>query len=153
MARHYRELIAWQKAMDLAALAYGVARSLPAEERFGLITQMQRAAVSVAANIAEGHERKSANEYRRFLSIASASLAELETHLLLAQRIGYVGAETVRQPLELAGEVGKIIRGIERAVHRGPVGDVRDQARARRCIGGRDLREVRGQPRIALARR
>ena len=118
MARHYRELIAWQKAMDLAALAYQVSRMLPVDERFGLCTQMQRASVSVAANIAEGHERRSSKEYRRFLSIASASLAELETHLLLAQRIGYVDADAVLEPLTLAGEVGRIIRGIERAVHR-----------------------------------
>ena len=118
MARHYRELIAWQKAMDLAALAYERSRRLPSEERYGLCSQMQRAAVSVAANIAEGHERKASKEYRRFLSIASASLAELETHLLLAQRIGYLDSNSLVEPLALASEVGKIIRGIERAVHR-----------------------------------
>jgi four helix bundle protein len=116
--RHYRELIAWQKAMDLTVAAYGVSRALPSDERFGLCTQIQRSAVSVAANIAEGHERKSSKEYRRFLSIASASLAELETHLLLAERLVYIQMAALVEPLAMAAEVGKIIRGIERAVGR-----------------------------------
>ena len=118
MASHYRQLIAWQKAMDLAELSYGLAKCLPSEERFGLASQMQRAAVSVPANIAEGHERKSSKEYRRFLAIASASLAELETHFLLAERVGYVTGEDLASLMQLASEVGKILKGIDRGIVR-----------------------------------
>jgi four helix bundle protein len=116
MASHYRELIAWQKAMDLAAMVYQFSKLLPSEERFGLASQMQRAAVSVPANIAEGHERKSSKEYRRFLAIASASLAELETHLLLSVRAGHADDRAIESLLNLASEVGRILKGIDRAI-------------------------------------
>ena len=116
MATHYRQLIGWQKAMDLAALVYEAAKRLPSDERFGLISQMQRAATSVPANIAEGHERKSAREYRRYLAIASASLAELETHVLLSQRVGYMAEKDIEPILSLAAEVGRILRGIDRVL-------------------------------------
>lgn len=116
MAKHYRELVAWQKAMDLAVLVYQLARALPDYERYGLASQMQRAASSVPANIAEGHERRSSKEYRRFLLIASGSLAELETHLMLAARIGHVADDAVEPIIDLAHEVGRIIRGIDRAI-------------------------------------
>jgi four helix bundle protein len=114
MVSHYRALIGWQKAMDLAVLAYGLSRQLPNAERFGLASQIQRSAASVPANIAEGHERRSTKEFRRFLSIASASLAELETHVMLTTRIGYVPGEATRELMALAAEVGRILRGIDR---------------------------------------
>jgi four helix bundle protein len=116
MVMHYRELIAWQRAMDLAQLAYETAALLPDSERFGLRSQIQRSAVSVPANIAEGHERRSGREYRRYLAIASASLAELETHLLLIERIGLLAHELIQPVLECATEVGKLIRGIDRGI-------------------------------------
>ena len=116
MASHYRELIAWQKAMDLASMVYRFTRQLPVDERFGLISQLQPAAVSVPASIAEGHERRSSKEYRRFLSIASASLAELETHLFLTARVGHVEEKELDTLLALASEVGKILKGIDRAI-------------------------------------
>jgi len=78
----YRELVAWQKAMDLVEVVYRVTKSFPADERFGLVSQLRRAAVSVPSNIAEGHSRPTA-DYVRFLNIARGTLREVETSLKL----------------------------------------------------------------------
>ena len=83
----YRELLVWQKAMDLVETTYRLAKQFPASERFGLTSQMQRAAVSVPANIAEGRGRKHLAEYVHHLSIANGSLKELETVILIAERL------------------------------------------------------------------
>ncbi len=88
-ARHYKELIIWQKGMDLAKTVYQLTGTFPAEEKFGLSSQMRRAAVSVPSNIAEGQARHGRREFLQFLSHASGSLAELETQLLLAENLGY----------------------------------------------------------------
>ena len=116
MATHYRELVVWQKAMLLAESTYAVARSLPESERFGLCTQLRRAAVSVASNIAEGHERRSRADYRRFVAIACGSLAELETQLELAWRLHTVDAAIMGPAQSLADETGRLLRSIERAL-------------------------------------
>jgi four helix bundle protein len=116
MVSNFKELVAWQKAMDLVALVYSVTSEWPTGERFGLTSQAQRAAVSVAANIAEGHERRTTKEYLRFLAIASGSLAELETHLLIAQRLGYSPSEQFHSSIAQTQEVGRIVRGIERSL-------------------------------------
>src|SRR5215210_4763555 len=84
----YRDLIAWQKAMGLARSVYAVSASWPAEERFGPTSQVRRAAVSVPANIAEGSGRSGSREFRHGLSVAHASLCELETQLLLGIDLG-----------------------------------------------------------------
>jgi four helix bundle protein len=76
--------------MELAADVYRISNAMPGEERYGLISQMRRAAVSVAANIAEGAGRDSSNDFARFLSIAGGSLSELETHLLLSEKLGFI---------------------------------------------------------------
>src|SRR3989338_4409072 len=80
----FKELIVWQKSMDLAKQVYDISRKLPSEERYGLASQMQRCAVSIPSNIAEGNKRNTAKDYVQFLRIASGSAAELETQLLLA---------------------------------------------------------------------
>ena len=80
---HYKDLIAWQKAMDLVCLIYETTKTFPKEELYGLTNQIRRAAVSVPSNIAEGHSRKSSAEYKNFLSIARGSLAEIETQFIL----------------------------------------------------------------------
>jgi four helix bundle protein len=82
--KSYKDLVVWQKAMDLTSLVYEVTADLPPDERFGLISQARRAAVSVPANIAEGHRRSSTKDYLRFLSFAAGSLAEVETLVELA---------------------------------------------------------------------
>ena len=87
MVESYRELKVWNAGMDLAVMAYALTRSLPADERFGLCSQIQRSAASIPANIAEGYGRESRQEFIRFLRVAQGSLKELETHVLLARRV------------------------------------------------------------------
>ena len=87
-----RDLIAWQKAMKVAEMAYRVTRAFPSDEQFGLIAQCRRASVSIAANIAEGHGRHGGASFVQFLRIAQGSALELETELQLASRLGYVDA-------------------------------------------------------------
>ena len=88
--RSYRDLEVWQKGMDLAAECYRITEGFPGHERYGLASQLQRAAASVPANIAEGQARQHTKEFLQFLSVASGSLAEVETYLLLAVRLNYL---------------------------------------------------------------
>ena len=105
--KNYRELMVWQKAMHLAESVYQATRTFPAEERFGLTSQVRRAAVSIAANIAEGQARQSTAEFLRFLSIANGSRAEVETHILLARRLNYVTSDIEN---ELPGQTAQVAR-------------------------------------------
>jgi four helix bundle protein len=93
----HRDLIVWQKAMDLAAEAYALTKCFPKAEAYGLTSQLTRAGASVAANIAEGHERSTSKDFAHFLSIAKGSLAETETYVLLAIRLGYVTEDDARR--------------------------------------------------------
>lgn len=112
----YRDLKVWQKGMDLAVASYEGVKSLPADERFGLVSQVRRAAASVPANIAEGYGRENRGEFIQFLRIAQGSLKELETHLLLAQRI-YPRIPDEFQPLlPQADELGKMLRALIRSL-------------------------------------
>src|SRR5436309_9666166 len=86
----YRDLTVWQLAMTVVVEVYQLSRRFPPDERFGLTAQVRRAAVAIAANIAEGHARASSREYRQFVSIARGSAAEVDTELLVAQRLRYV---------------------------------------------------------------
>lgn len=106
--RSFRELIAWQKAMDLTEATYRLAARLPERERFGLWSQLTRAAASIPANIAEGHGRQGSREFANFVSIARGSLAELETFVLLAERLGYATPEETAPLKDLASEVGRL---------------------------------------------
>jgi four helix bundle protein len=108
-------LVVWQKAMRVASLAYRLTKGWPAEHRFGIASQIQRSAVSVPSNIAEGYERRSRAEYLRFLSIAAGSLAELETQVRLAAMVG-LSPDGAGPLIERIHEVGRIIRGIERSL-------------------------------------
>ncbi|MBV5286916.1 MAG: four helix bundle protein [Methyloversatilis discipulorum] len=111
--RSYRDLLVWQRAMDLALGIYALSRSFPDSERFAMVSQLRRAAVSVPSNIAEGHARSSTRDFLRFLSIASGSLAELETQLILAHRLDYLDQDRLDSTLVLAGETGRMIRGLQ----------------------------------------
>lgn len=97
--KSYRELLVWQKAMDLVAESYRVAGSLPRSETYGLKSQIQRAAVSIPANIAEGHGREHLGDYLHHLSIASGSVAELETHFLVAERLSLLAKDEITRAL------------------------------------------------------
>lgn len=93
---------------------YRLSRSLPSSETYGLASQIQRAAVSVPANIAEGHGRDHLNDYTRHLSIAKRSLMELETHLAIVQRLSYLPEQELRLAAGLATEIGKMLEGCPR---------------------------------------
>jgi four helix bundle protein len=109
--RNYKDLKVWQQGVELTKRVYRLTQTLPKEERFGLASQMQRAAVSVPSNIAEGHVRESLKEYIRHLSIATASLAELETQLILCEELGFVDSTSRTNELhELIEKTLKMLR-------------------------------------------
>ena len=112
MPGKYQELIVWQKAVDLVTTIYGYTQAFPQDEVFGLISQMRRAAVSVPSNIAEGQGRQSKAEFRRFLSIARGSLYELETQVVIAQRLNYLTEENGDDLFETLEEVGRMLNGL-----------------------------------------
>jgi four helix bundle protein len=114
--RSYRDLEVWQKAMDLVVECYEITKRFPRDEIYGLILQLRRAAVSIPANIAEGRGRKHKAEFIQYLSIAYGSLAELETHLQIAQRLNYIDMEKLNQLLEKTAEIGRMINGLRRSL-------------------------------------
>lgn len=114
MAQHYRELIAWQKAMDLVTHVYDMTKRFPDDERFGLVSQMRRCAVSIPSNIAEGQARNTTGEFKQFIGVARGSIAELTTQILIAERLGYLQEGT--QTIEKAEEVGRILTGLSQSL-------------------------------------
>ncbi|KAB2866224.1 MAG: four helix bundle protein [Bauldia sp.] len=116
--RSYRDLRVWREAMDLAEGCYRLTNTFPREELFGMTSQIRRASVSIAANIAEGYGRESTGVYVQFLRVAQGSLKELETHLLLAERVGLAAGEPVRAILDTCESVGKMLRSLIRSVER-----------------------------------
>jgi four helix bundle protein len=103
MIKNYKDLIVWQKAYQLCLDVYMATKNIPKEERFGLISQIRRAAVSVSSNIAEGHGRKSKAEYIQFSYIAYGSICELETQILLADDLKYAKDGSLRTVHENIG--------------------------------------------------
>jgi four helix bundle protein len=120
--RSYRDLVAWQKAMDLVVAIYGLTRDWPREEVYGLTSQIRRAAVSVPSNIAEGQGRQSPKEFLNHLSMAYGSLMELETQLVIAARLGYVAQDPCEATLAQANEVGRLINGLCNSIREPSVG-------------------------------
>ena len=114
--KSYRDLLVWQKAMDLVAVTYDLSAKLPKTEIYGLATQIRRAAVSIPANVAEGHGRDHLGDYLHHLSIANGSLMELETHLLLCARLSYIPPNEVEGLLEKTGEVSRMLSGLTRSL-------------------------------------
>lgn len=106
--RSYRDLLVWQKAMAWIEAVYQLTGRWPSDERFGLISQLRRSAVSVAANIAEGAGRRSTGEFLQFLGIARGSLAEAETLVLLSGRLGYSSEPDVSGLLDQADEISRM---------------------------------------------
>ncbi len=123
IVRSYRELIAWQKAMDLVEAVYITTKEFPSEELYGLTSQLRRAAISVPSNIAEGQGRKSTKEFVHHLSIAYGSLCEVETQVLIALRLAYLDDGQADKLLALAGEVGRLINGLANDLPNGRVTD------------------------------
>ncbi len=116
--QHYRELKVWQAAMSLAEQCYAATKSFPREELFGLTSQIRRAAASVPANIAEGQGRQHTKEFLNFLSVARGSLMEVETHLLLSQRVGLLNQSTLDSLLTVSAEISRMLSGLRRALEK-----------------------------------
>lgn len=112
--RSYRDLLVWQRAMDLTLAVYETTRRWPTAERFGLIDQARRAAASVPANIAEGHGRTGHREFLHHCSIANGSLSEVETHLILAHRLAYLDQSTHDHLIAQTTEVARLLHGLMR---------------------------------------
>ena len=116
----YRDLKVWQKGMGLATKCYVETQSLPSDERYGLVSQIRRAAVSIPANIAEGYGRENRGEFIQFLRIAQGSLKELETHWLLSQRVFPKNPASLTSLLSETEELGKMLRALIRTLQNKP---------------------------------
>ena len=114
--RNYRQLVVWQRAMDLVEGVYRATADFPREELYGLTGQLRRAAVSIPSNIAEGQGRGTATELIRFLRIAHGSLREVETQVLIAQRLTYLTQDRADGLLALAAEVGRLLNGLMKSL-------------------------------------
>jgi four helix bundle protein len=114
----YRDLLVWQRAMDIAAACYEVTRDFPKSETYGMASQIRRASVSIPANIAEGYGRDSTGNFVTFLKVSQGSLKELETHLLLCARVELSDEETVRPLLQQCDELGRMLRAFIRSIQR-----------------------------------
>lgn len=105
----HRDLVVWQKSMDLAVLIYDLTKHFPKEEQYRLMSQLTRAAASVPANIAEGYSRSTAKDYAHFLAIAKGSLMETETFLMLVIRLNYITQQRAQLTLDLIIEISKML--------------------------------------------
>lgn len=112
MGRSFQDLIVWQRAIDLTTDIYRLTEEFPRAEVYGLTSQLRRAAVSVASNIAEGSGRGSRKEFRQFLNTARGSLCEIETQLLIAGRLEFAAKDRLRNAEASAGEVGRMLNGL-----------------------------------------
>ncbi len=112
----YRKLRVWNRAISLTLEVYRITEHFPHAERFGLTSQLRRAAVSVASNIAEGHARTTRGEYKHFLSIARGSVVEIEVQLTLAEQLGYVQSPTITSALDHCDAVSRMITIMKRAL-------------------------------------
>ena len=112
----YRDLVVWQKAMALVSVVYKLTHTFPDSERFGLTSQIQRAAVSIPSNIAEGQGRLATKEFRHFLGVARGSLKELETQLLVSIDLDYTSKVQASACLDLADEVGRMLNALIKAL-------------------------------------
>jgi len=109
--KNYRDLIVWQKAMELVEEIYKETKCFPSEETYGLKMQLRKAAVSVPSNISEGQGRRSKGEFLHHLFIAHGSVRETETQILISGRLGYLQRASVDRLMQKASEVGRLITG------------------------------------------
>ncbi len=114
--KNYRELLVWQRSMDLAEKVYRVTRDFPDQERFGLTSQLQRAVVSIASNIAEGQARNSTRDFLRCLGIAKGSAQEVQTQLELSCRFAYLDQQRHKELDAAIEEVCRLLNGLIRSL-------------------------------------
>jgi four helix bundle protein len=116
--QRFTDLQVWQKGHAFALKLYRLSNAFPVEERFGIISQLRRAAVSVPTNIAEGSKRRTRQEYARFLNIAEGSVAEVEYLLILARDLGYLPIAPARESIDEAAEIARMLHGLRSKVER-----------------------------------
>jgi four helix bundle protein len=114
MGASYRDLIVWQRSMQLALSIYRLTEEFPKQEIYGLTSQLRRSGVSIASNIAEGYGRGTRGEYKQFLGIARGSNCEVQTQLTIAEELGYGRKEVLKNAEELSLEVGRMLTSILR---------------------------------------
>ena len=116
--KSYRDLEVWQKSMDLVEACSHMTKVFPKSEIYGLASQLQRAAVSIPANIAEGRHRQHSKEFLQHLSIAYGSLAELETHIQIAERLNYTSERKADEVLDQTAEIGRMLNGLRKSIEK-----------------------------------
>ncbi len=109
---NFRELVVWQKAMDLAKLAYSFTGFFPKEEKYGLTSQIQRSAISIPSNIAEGCGRTTTKDFQHFLGFSMGSCFELETQMILAFRFGYISESQIIDFSQAIGTIQRMLNGL-----------------------------------------
>ena len=114
--RSYEDLIAWQKSMDFAEQIYRITSNFPNTEKFGLIAQLRRAAVSIPSNLAEGQGRLTTGEFKQFIGHARGSLYEVQTQLRISARLGFIEGKACDRLLESSFEIGRIMHGLMAAL-------------------------------------
>src|SRR5437588_4072562 len=112
--RSYKDLVVWQKGIALAKLVYGLTRSFPSEEKFGIVAQMRRAAVSIPSNIAEGQARRTTPEFIQFIGHAEGSAAELDTQIILAVELNFCPKKDALPLYELNDEIRRMLNALRR---------------------------------------
>lgn len=118
--RSFRDLVAWQNAYRLGLTIYGITRNFPADERFGLVQQMRRCAVSVSSNIAEGYGRAGRSDYSRFLKIARGSVYEVDTQLMFSKDLGYLSDHEYIETKAVLDDCERVLAGLIRAIDAAP---------------------------------
>ncbi len=116
MSSTCRDLIVWQRAINLIEKIYRMTQQFPREELYGLTSQIRRAAVSIASNIAEGQGRTTPGEFRHFIGIARGSTSEVETQLIIAERLGYVSSAVIGPALQDCDEIKRMLFGLAQSV-------------------------------------
>jgi four helix bundle protein len=112
LIQSFRDLVVWQKGVDLVTEIYRLTQKFPKDELFGLTSQIRRAAVSIPSNVAEGRGKSSKGEFQQFLHHSMGSLAEVETQIIIAQNLGYLTAAEIEPVMEIIAEVGRLLNGL-----------------------------------------
>jgi four helix bundle protein len=115
--RSYEDPEVWQEAMNLVEVVYSISSKFPDDERFGLTSQVRRASISIASNIAEGHAQTSARDFMRFLSMAMGSLAELHTQMLIVKRMRFISDDAVETATLQIASVGRLLHGLMKSIN------------------------------------
>ena len=113
----FRDLKVWQKAHTLVLKIYEITKIFPREERFGLISQLRRSAISIPTNIVEGFKRKGNRDYAHFLNLADASLEETKYHILLSRDLKFVNNEEIKEINDMCDEVGRMLNGLQKKLN------------------------------------